>query len=271
MEHILEKLIITDNIGKYEGILVESCGNFQEELQDYFIFCTNENIKPLQEYIEESVVNSEYLLNMFKTNPVKSFELLAAVQGVTSWTQAFIDYFDGLERLQKFLRGEPLEEFTEAEEPAEEYVPTDFIDEDFEDDVEESEEAEEETGEVVENLDSQEVVENETETEDTPTAQNVNVIPQELVQLSSEDSAEMLLILRCIAQKLGLAEFTSDQTLEPADLVVARKYVATFSAQTIKEVFESVILSAATKEELRAVTKVLEMFIKYVEDNNVVR
>ena len=84
---------------------------------------------------------------------------------------------------------------------------------------------------------------------------------------------ELLLMVRGIADKIGLTSNESDESdcLSSDDILAAQNYVNSLKTSTLREAFIAVIGIASSAEEKKAVSLILHMFVQYIFDNNLER
>jgi len=89
--------------------------------------------------------------------------------------------------------------------------------------------------------------------------------------LQMEQNTELYLMVRGIAQALGLTEFDDSETLTIEDVKVAKVYFNNLSAQSIREGLIGVLDGINTKADLRMITRFIKLFLTHLKQNNITR
>ena len=265
----LERLVVTSLPTEESGPIVEACGDYNEALKDFFICIPSSSIPEVVAYIE-TLANNAYMLRLMNKDPVKGLRMLIANEHAESYTTELIKYYGGVQELIDVASGKQSSEMKDfvvtdsadnavfsgdAADAPTDYVPVDAEPQDL---VEESEtEVFEEDSYNSVSVDGEAVTASPVTSVATPTTMDLN--------------GELYLMIRGIAQVLGLTEFDDTRTLTIEDLQEARVYITNLSSLSIREGILAVLDQINTKADLRMITRFLELFIMYLKQNDIRR
>lgn len=284
----IEELLTLGKIVLPDSLVIEKCEDYFEDLKDYYVCLPQESINPLKDYIN-SIANSDFILKTYENNPVNGLHLLRSLEHIGSYTSEFVKYYGSVEgihasfaaandsqeeNLAKMnLFGDTLEEVTvgsveTAQEPnvpdntessdvgGNLEHPTDFVDDSiFTEFIPEEPQTDSET------------VEPNTIAEETNN-DNLNNVTFEN---SDETMTELLLMIRGVAQKLGVIDYDDSKILSRSDMRMVQRYISGFSPITVMEAFKGALSLVETQEDRIAATRFIELFTTYIRENDLKR
>lgn len=277
MFDINELLTLSNELDDSKGTLVEVCGEYVDELEGLYIYCPESSYSAIVEYIK-GLPNSGYALKTFNKNVGKALQLLLAHEKLSSYTAEFVKIYGGTQEVLDSIAGtESFDYVNTNEEPVfsessiEDSVDTESFSESVPADMPADYVAE--TNAPIE--DSADLDKNETSIEEdnsySMVSEEETKAPSTNAQLQMEQNTELYLMVRGIAQALGLTEFDDSETLTIEDVKVAKVYFNNLSAQSIREGLIGVLDGINTKADLRMITRFIKLFLTHLKQNNITR
>lgn len=248
--------------------------------------------------MENELQNPTYVYNLLTKNTIKGMDLLANMLKISSYTNEFIKHYGGIQEildLFKIVKEETVEqplfnptvslsdlsdkadngnivgdsaniknsERIVADNTAAADSTEDYINNSSEPDNSCGLECNNETSVNSVVLDANTGM-SETQEELLKTYNQTNELMSREESLPAPKFDDMMLMIRAIAAKIGVLDEDDTPVLTQEDILYAKLYINELSAATVRDGLIYVLDKAQTKEELKAVTTFMAMFISYM-------
>lgn len=292
-------LLLVKDTGSIDCFQLEDCGKYQESLEGIHVVLPKENLNPLLDFVENELQNPTYVYDLLSKNTVKGMDLLANMLKIASYTNEFIKHYGGVQEILDLFKvtGEEseqqalfnptvsltgLSDSADNNNLAADSTVTMSDDNDtnnsetvvqhtVEDSTEPSMESDNssETTSTNEISDNSEVLPFNTGAPETKEeSKEIYKQTNELVESPGGSQADaldaMLLMIRAMATKIGVLDEDETSVLTQEDILHAKLYINEIAATTVRDGVIAVLDKAQSKEELKAITTFMAMFISYM-------
>lgn len=291
-------LLLVKDVESIDCFDLEDCEKHQEGLNGIHVVLPKENLDLLLNFVENELQNPTYVYNLLTKNTIKGMDLLANMLKISSYTNEFIKHYGGIQEildLFKVVKEETVEqplfnptvslsdlsdsadnsnaagdsvntknsEYIVANNTAMSNSSEDYIDTSVEPDNSCELECANKTSINSEVLTSNTGM-SETQEEHIKTYNQTNELMNSEESLSAPIFDDMMLMIRAIAAKIGVLDEDDTPVLTQEDILYAKLYINEFSAASVRDGLIDVLDKAQTKEELKAITTFMAMFISYM-------